>query len=169
MTGATPAFAQIDITTPDISTSSVNASSSTNSSLPIGGFNLLLYTKSGGLAHTNQLYAFNILNRELVLVDLTNNTAKTRMLTDNEISTINDAFYNALIPDHDIYDISPCPDCIQYGLVYSFIDFEKRVEINDLSFWTDRTQGTERLTAIGQAIEDIAGRQMTNTTVANVR
>jgi len=91
------------------------------------------------------------------------------MLTDDEISTINDAFYNALIPDHDIYDINPCPDCIQYSLVYSFIDFEKRVEINDLSFWTDRTQGTERLTAIGQTIEDLAGDQMTNTTVANVR
>jgi hypothetical protein len=168
-TGAIPAFAQIDITTPDIITSSVNASSSINSSLPIGGPNLLLYTKSGGLAHTNQLYAFNILSQELVFVDLNNNTVKKRMLTDDEISTITDAFSSALIPDHDVYDINPCPDCIQYGLVYSFIDFETRIELNDLSFWTDTTQGTERLTAIGQTMEDLAGHQMTNATLASVR
>jgi hypothetical protein len=163
-TSIIPVFAQVDNTASDITSSPMNAT------LPIGGPNLILYTKSGGLAHLNQLYTFNVLSHELVFVDLNNNTVKKSVLTDDEISTITDAFYSALTPDQDIYDINPCPDCIEYGLVYSFIDFETRIELNDLSFWTDITQGTERLTAIGQTMEDLAARQTANanTTLASV-
>jgi hypothetical protein len=164
-TGIIPAFAQIDSRAPNMTASPINAS------LPESGLNLLLYTKSGGLAHSNQLYTFNILSQELVFVDLTNNTVKKRMLTDDEISNITHAFYTTNITGNEIYDINPCPDCIQYGLVYSFIDLETRIEINDLSFWTDRTQGTEGITGLGQIIEDFAEREMTNAnaTLASVK
>jgi len=154
-TGAIPAFAQINNISHDITTSYA-----VNASLPEGGLNLLLYTKSGGLAPSNQPYTFNILSQELVFVDLTNNTVKKRMLTDDEISNMTDVFHTTNITGNEIYDIDSCPDCLQYGLLYSFIDFEKRIEINDLSLWTDRTQGTEGLIRLSQIIEDFVGRQL---------
>jgi hypothetical protein len=164
-TGAIPAFAQINNNTaPDITTPSINAS------LPIGGLNLLLYTKSGGQAHLNQLYTLNAVSQELVFVDLANNTVKKRMLTDDEMSNVTDIFWTTAVPENT-YHINPCPDCIQYGLLSSFFEFEKRIEFDELSFWTDRTPGTEGLTRLGQTIEDLAGRQMTNanTTLASVK
>jgi hypothetical protein len=163
-TGAIPAFAQINNTAPDITTSSTNAS------LPKGGPNLLLYTKSGGEVPYNQLYTFNILSQELVFVDLTNNTVKKSMLTNETIDDLITRFYSGEFSYNETtYDINPCPGCIQYGLLISFFDLETRNEFNALSFWTDTTQGAEGLTRLGQTIEDLAGRQMTNTTLASVK
>ncbi len=66
------------------------------------------------------------------------------------------------VEDDNIYDINPCPYCIQYSLLYSY--FDGTGEISDLSFWTDATQDTTvRLTAVGQVLEDLAGNQMTDT------
>jgi hypothetical protein len=91
---------------------------------------------------------------------LTNNTIKKRILTEDEISTIYNA-YAMRVDDKNIYDINPCPDCVQYGLLYSY--FDGTGEISDLSFWTDATQDTTvRLTAIGKVLEDLAGNQRTN-------
>jgi len=133
---------------------------SVNATVPIEGFNLIVYTKSGGIAPFNQLYAFNALSQELIFVDLTNNTVKKRILSENEISTINNA-YAIRVADKNIYDTNPCPDCIQYSLLYSYFDGTR--EIADLSFWTDATQDTTvRLTAIGQALEDLTRNQMPN-------
>ena len=98
-----------------------------NATLPIGGPNLILYTKSGGLAHFNQLYTFNILSHELVFVDLTNNTVKKITLTDDDISDIIDRYYAGEFSRNQTYDINPCPDCIQYGLLESFFDLEKKL------------------------------------------
>jgi hypothetical protein len=164
-TSTIPAFAQVDSTAPDITTSSVNGS------LPIGGLNLLLYTKSGGLTHLNQLYTFNILSQELVFVDLTNNTVKKSVLTNETIDDLINRFYSGEFSYNDTYDINPCPDCIQYGLLLSFFDLETRLEFNEFSFWTDRTPGTEGLTRLGQVIEDFAGRQITNanTSLASIQ
>ncbi len=159
LTGAIPSHAQTNNTGgPDVSTP---PASSVNATLPIQGFNLIVYTKSGGFAPSSQLYAFNALSQELIFVDLTNNTVKKRTLTEDEITTINSA-YAIRVADRDIYDTNPCPDCIQYSLLYSY--FDGTGEISDLSFWTDATQGTTvRLTAIGQVLEDLARNQMTNT------
>jgi len=152
-TAISPVFAQINNTASDLT------SSPTNATLPIGGPNLILYTKSGGLAHLNQLYTFNILSHELVYVDLTNNTVKKTILTDDDISNIIDRFYRGdFSANETIYDINPCPDCIQYGLLLSFFDLETRIELNELSFWTDRTQGAEGLIRLGQTIEHLAAR-----------
>jgi len=157
--GAISAHAQTNSTGgPDVSTP---PASSVNATIPIQGFNLIVYTKSGGFAPSNQLYTFNALSQELVFVDLNNNTVKKRTLTEDEITTINNA-YAIRVADKNIYDTNPCPDCIQYSLLYSY--FDGTAEISDLSFWTDATQDTTvRLTAIGKVLEDLAGNQMTNT------
>jgi hypothetical protein len=159
LTGAISAHAQTNITGgSDVSTP---PASSVNATVPIEGFNLIVYTKSGGFAPSNELYAFNALSKELVFLDLTNNTVKKRALTEDEITTINNA-YAISVPDKNVYDTNPCPDCIQYSLLYSY--FDGTGEISDLSFWTDATQDTtERLTAIGKVLEDLTGNQMTNT------
>jgi hypothetical protein len=161
-----PVFAQINNTASDMT------GSPTNGPPPIGGPNLILYTKSGGLAHLNQLYTFNLLRNELVFVDLNNNTIKKVILTDDDTSTLNDRFRRGdFSANETIYDINPCPDCFQYGLSLSFVHPDTRIEQNQFSFWTITTEGAEGHRELGRTIEYLATLQMTNanTTVASVR
>lgn len=83
------------------------------------GLNMLLYTKNGGITATNEIYAYDIVTKEIVYVNSLNET-KRKTLTSNEIDHLNNMFYD--IGFSEIYDKRVCPDCMQYGLSYACID-----------------------------------------------
>jgi hypothetical protein len=138
------------------------AISSNTTSLPKSGVQLLLYTKSGGLAGLDQIYSYNIVTKELTFVDLKdkkNITASTKILTEPEIANLTDTFYLTYIfRDRNVYDLNKCPDCIQYGLSYSFIDTEKLVPFDGKGFWTEKTTGAEHFATLAKVIENFAAK-----------
>jgi hypothetical protein len=111
--------------------------------LPDSGLQTLLLTKNGGLAGLDEIYSYNVVTKELASVDLKTNLVQKKVLNSSEIEKLNGAFYSNETSPADIFDRNVCPDCIQYGLSFFFIDLEKHVPISAGAFWTDSTAGAE--------------------------
>jgi hypothetical protein len=147
------------------SKNSFGQADSTPTSLPVSnetglietGMQLMLLTESGGIAPIDKMYTFNRATNDLVTVDLANNTVIKKTLNSSEIQELGDAIYSFPI-NMDVNDRKPCPDCIQYGLTYFFLDFEKAVPFKEAAFWTSATPGTEGNTEFAGLIEEIASR-----------
>ena len=122
------------------------------------GLNMLLYTKNGGITGNNEIYTYNIATKEVVYVN-SMNEVKRKTLTQDEIDNLNNIFYD--IGFSEVYDRKICPDCTQYGLSYSFIDFEYLLKISSFSYWTDQTQkpNVEGLNNLTSTIEQLIKSQ----------
>ena len=146
------------------SQNSFGQGSSPPSSLPVSnetglietGVQLMVLTESGGIAPIDNIYTFNRATNDLVSADLANNTVKKKTLNSSEINELSDTFSS--ISNLDVNDRKPCPDCIQYGLSYFFLDFEKAIPYKEAAFWTSATPGTEGNTEFARLVEEIASR-----------
>jgi len=142
---------------------STNANITTSIKEPaLTGTYHLSYTKIGGQAHIDELYSYNILNHELIFVNLNDNVTKKKVLSDSDIKELDNIFYevNFLrdVPGNlKLIDISSCRDCVQYGLSFAFVDFEKWVPLSENVFWNDATtNGTESILKIASLVERLS-------------
>jgi hypothetical protein len=143
------AFAQVNSTSLQVPVSNITG-------LPESGLQLLLLTKNGGIAGVNEIFSYNIVSKEIASADLRTNLVEKKLLNNSEIENLTSTFYSTGILGDDIFDRNLCPDCIQYGLSYFFIDLEKLVPFSASAFWTDKTVGAEGFMKLAEIIENIA-------------
>jgi len=134
----------------------LSKTSTSTRTIPKGGVQLLLYIKKGGLTGEHMLFSYNIVSKQLTAVDLNNNTAKSKSLSNSEIQNLTNVFYSSDVTRENVYDTNLCPDCTQYGLSYSFIDLEKLVPFHGMGFWTDRTPDASGLKMLANVIEELS-------------
>ena len=107
--------------------------------LPDSGIYMLHVVSTGGIAPTNELYAYDKLSNDLIHISANGVTKKT--LNETEIKDLNDSFVNNSISEINIFDTNPCPDCKQHGLTYGFVDANSGQKSTNLILWHDGTSG----------------------------
>ena len=122
--------------------------------LPYRGINSILYTKQGGQQGLNEIYTYEIGTKEITYVN-TMNEVKRKVLDQAQIDALNDILYDPGITE--VYDRKLCPDCIQYGLSYTFVEWEMLFKSASFSYWTDMTKNpsTEGLDKLASMIEEL--------------
>src|SRR5215211_4554840 len=133
------------------------------------GTNFLTYVKSGGFVPINQIYAYNVFNKEISFVDANNNTIVKKRLNDSQLKSLNDIVLKQFssADENGILDDGSCADCIKYGLDYVYVILNATIGrqltpgaiwITSGAIWTDATPQ-----------EDISGFLNITTTLKNFR
>ena len=84
----------------------------------------------------HEIYTYDIVTKEINVNSL--NELKRKTQDQAQIDALNDITYDPGI--EEIYDRNVCLDCIQYGLSYSFIDYEILLKFLSISYCTDITK-----------------------------
>ena len=118
----------------------------------------MLLTKNGGFKGVNEIFYYNIITKELAIVDLRliDFFRDKKVLSNLEIENLTDTFYNTEVFREDVFDRNVCADCIQYGLTYFFIDLETLRPFRGGAFWTENTAGAEGFMKFAETIEKMS-------------
>jgi hypothetical protein len=122
--------------------------------LPYRGINSILYTKQGAQQGLNEIYTYEIGTKKITYAN-TMNEVKQKVLDQAQIDALNDILYDPGISE--VYDRKLCPDCIQYGLTFTFVEWEILLKSASFSYWTDITKksSTEGLNKLASMIEEL--------------
>lgn len=135
-------------------TTTTESSQNITDILPYRGINSILYTKYGGLEGLNEIYTYEIGTKEITYVN-TMNEVKRTTLDQAQIDALNDILYDPGITE--VYDRKLCPDCIQYGLSFTFVEWEMLLKSASFSYWTDMTKkpAIEGLIKLASMMEEL--------------
>lgn len=135
-------------------TNTTESSQNITDILPYRGINSILYTKQGGQQGLNEIFTYEIGTKEITYVN-TMNEVKRKVLDQAQIDALNDILYNPGITE--VYDRKLCPDCIQYGLTFTFVEWEMLLKSASFSYWTDMTKkpDIEGLNKLASVIEEL--------------
>jgi hypothetical protein len=87
------------------------------------GTNFLTYVKSGGFVPVNQIYTYNVFNKEISSVDVNNNTIAKKNLNETQLKSLNDVVLKQFssADENGILDDGSCADCTKHGLDYVYV------------------------------------------------
>jgi hypothetical protein len=151
-------YSNIQAASAQVDSESIKVPMSNATGLPMSGLQLMFLTKNGGLAATNEVISYNIITNELAFADLQGNTVEKKVLSNSEIENLTNTFYTTEIFRDDVFDRSICPDCIQYGLSYFFIDLETHIPFKGGAFWTENTTDAQGFMKFAELIESMSPR-----------
>lgn len=135
---------------------SIKVPTSNATGLPESGLQLMLLTKKRWKCSVNQIFTYNIVTNELTSSDLRTNSVEKKVLNRSETENLIDRFYNTEIFRGNVFDRGVCPDCIQYGLSYFFVDLETLIPFKAGAFWTENTTGAEGFMEFAELIESMS-------------